>query len=344
MRRHDVFHQLHQVHCFPGYRAVGLFAVVVQQLFNQLLQVAAAAVEDLDDLLLLRRQRSGDPVGQQLGAFTHTGQRGFKLMRQMAKKLMPLRLQPCQALAEPDDALAHRAQLARASKQCRVVQRLPCAQLIDHSFDTFHRADDHAGEKQHQRQAQQKQHQRLPAEKLAALGNLLLQLLAAGIDHRPGRLDHVAVITGENFQSGGCLGVRAAVVTLQLRQIADILAQRLPELFVRQHAGVRVQHLAVALPLVLIDARQRRIVQHAVLAIAALHLQCGIDHRLAASGVDQGGTVNMRRLGAEGVQALPGLPGQHQQWQQDQHKRERHQLTQRTGEKRESLQGCCLNH
>ena len=168
--------------------------------------------------------------------------------------------------------------------------------------------------------------------------------MATRIDDRPGRLHHIAVITGENFQSGGCLGIGSAIFTLQLRQIADILTQRLPELLVRQHAGVGVQHLAVALPLVLIDARQRRIVQHAVLAIAALHLQCGIDHRLAASGVDQGGTVNMRRLGAEGVQALPGLPGQHQQWQQDQHKRERHQLTQRTGEKRESLQGCCLNH
>lgn len=128
--------------------------------------------------------------------------------------------------------------------------------------------------------AQQKQHQRLPAKKLAAFGYLLLQLLATRIDDRPGRLHHIAVITGENFQSGGCPGIGSAIFTLQLRQIADILTQRLPELLIRQHAGVGVQHLAVALPLVLIDARQRRIVQHAVLAIAALHLQCGIDHRL----------------------------------------------------------------
>ena len=179
VRRHDVFHQVHQVHRFASHRAVGLFSVVVQQLFNQLLQVTTTAVEDLDDLVLLRGQWPGDPVGQQLGTFTHTGQRGFQLMRQMTKKLMPLRLQPRQALAEPDDALAHRAQLARAGKQCGVVQRLPCPQLIDHSFYAFHRTDNHAGEEQHQRQAQQKQHQRLPAEKLAAFGNLLLQLLAA---------------------------------------------------------------------------------------------------------------------------------------------------------------------
>ncbi len=105
-----------------------------------------------------------------------------------------------------------------------------------------------------------------------------------------------------------------------------------------------IQHLAVALSLILIHPRQRRIVQHAVLAIAALHLQRGIDHRLAASGIDQRSAVNMRRLGAKGIQALPGLPRQHQQRQQDQHKGERHQLTQRTGKKRESLQGCCLNH
>ena len=146
VRRHDVFHQVHQVHRFASHRAVGLFSVIVQQLFNQLLQVTATAVEDLDNLLLLRGQGPRDPVGQQLGTFTHTGQRGFQLMRQMAKKLMPLRLQPRQALAEPDDALAHRSQLARAGKQCGVVQRLSCPQLIDHSFDAFHRADNHAGE------------------------------------------------------------------------------------------------------------------------------------------------------------------------------------------------------
>jgi hypothetical protein len=49
-------------------------------------------------------------------------------------------------------------------------------QLIDHSFDAFHRPII-MRVKQHQRQAQQKQHQRLPAEKLAAFG-YLLQLLA----------------------------------------------------------------------------------------------------------------------------------------------------------------------
>jgi hypothetical protein len=53
--RHDVIHQLCKVHDFTRDRAIGLFAVVVQQLFNQLLQVAAAVIEDLDDLLLLRR-------------------------------------------------------------------------------------------------------------------------------------------------------------------------------------------------------------------------------------------------------------------------------------------------
>ncbi len=44
------------VHRFASHRAVGLFSVIVQQLFNQLLQVTATAVEDLDDLLLLRGQ------------------------------------------------------------------------------------------------------------------------------------------------------------------------------------------------------------------------------------------------------------------------------------------------
>ena len=58
-------------------------------------------------------------------------------------------------------------------------------------------------------------------------------LLAAGIDDCPGRLHHIAVIAGENFQSGGRLGIGAAIFTLQLRQIADVLTQRLPEFLVR---------------------------------------------------------------------------------------------------------------
>ena len=91
-----------------------------------------------------------------------------------------------------------------------------------------------------------KQHQRLPAKKLAAFGYLLPQLLAHENRRPPGRLHHIAAITGENFQSGGCLGIGSAIFTPQLRQIADILTQRLPS-FVRQHAGVGVQHLAVAL-------------------------------------------------------------------------------------------------
>ena len=80
-----------------------------------------------------------------------------------------------------------------------------------------------------------------------------------------------------------------------------------------------IKHFAVALALILVDPRQRRIVQHAVLAVATFHLQRCVNHRFAAAGVYKGSTVDMRRLRAQRVEALPRLPCQHQQRQQDQH-------------------------
>ena len=114
---------------------------------------------------------------------------------------MALGFQPGKAFAQPDNAFTDGAQLARAGKQRGIVQRFPLAQSVDHSFNALYRADNHAGEQQHQRQAEQEQHQRLPAEELAALGDFLLQLLSTRIDHRPGCLDHVAIGGSKRFQA-----------------------------------------------------------------------------------------------------------------------------------------------
>ncbi|MNZ69140.1 hypothetical protein D3C78_874320 [compost metagenome] len=76
---------------------------------------------------------------------------------------------------------------------------------------------------------------------------------------------------------------------------------------------MRVQHFAVAFALILIDLFQRTVVQHAVLAIAALHFQRGVGHRFAASGINERRAVSLRGLGAERIKALPRLPCQHQQ-------------------------------
>lgn len=74
-----------------------------------------------------------------------------------------------------------------------------------------------------------------------------------------------------------------------------------------------VQHFTVAFALALIHLCQRRIVKHAILTIAALHLQGGIGHRLTATRIDKGSTVSLRRLGAKRVQTLPRLPCEDQQ-------------------------------
>ena len=74
-----------------------------------------------------------------------------------------------------------------------------------------------------------------------------------------------------------------------------------------------IQHFTVAFALTLIHLRQRRIVKHAILTIAPLHLQRGVGHRLATASVDKRRTVRQRRLGAERIQALPCLPGEDQQ-------------------------------
>ena len=71
-----------------------------------------------------------------------------------------------------------------------------------------------------------------------------------------------------------------------------------------------VKHFAVALALILIDPRQRRIVQHAVpppVATLPIFQRRGVTSTaLAAAGVDKGGyAINMRRRALEYVKALP---------------------------------------
>jgi len=90
---------------------------------------------------------------------------------------------------------------------------------------------------------------------------------------------------------------------------------------------VGIEHFAVTLALALINLRKRRVVQHAVLTIAALHLQCRVGHRFTAPGINKRSAVNQRRLIAKCIQALPGLPCQHQQGQQNQQKCQHYQLS-----------------
>ena len=192
--------------------------------------------------------------------------------------------------------MTDRAQLARAFKNDRIPERFTLPQAVNHPLDPLHGADDHAGKEQHQPQADEEQHQRLPAEELAALGNLLLELLTTGKYNRTGGLNHLRIGVREGFKSGGGGGIRTAVFALELRQIVQILTQRLIEFVIWQHPGVGVQHFAVAFTLVLIDPLQRAIVQHAVLAIATLHLKRGVGHRLATASINKRGAVSQGRL------------------------------------------------
>ena len=91
----------------------------------------------------------------------------------MAREPMTLRFQPRQAFRKPDDTLTDRAQLAGLLKT--TVSREICPpQAVNHPLDPLYGADNHAGKEQYQPKADEEQHQRLPAEELAALGNLLL--------------------------------------------------------------------------------------------------------------------------------------------------------------------------
>ncbi|MNH38497.1 hypothetical protein D3C79_995380 [compost metagenome] len=93
-----------------------------------------------------------------------------------------------------------------------------------------------------------------------------------------------------------------------------------------------VQHLRILFTLILVQPLQGGIHQHAILTIAALHLQRHAGHRLAAPCIHQRGAVDVRGLRAEMIQALISLISQHQQRQQHQQKRHQDQLTQRAGE------------
>ena len=80
MRGNDGLRQFGNIHFLPLDRAIGQFAVIVEKLFDQLLQIAAAVIKDLNDFLLFRRQRPRYPVRQQLRTFTHAGERCFQFM------------------------------------------------------------------------------------------------------------------------------------------------------------------------------------------------------------------------------------------------------------------------
>ena len=54
MSGNHIFHQFSQIYRLARDRSIGLFTVVVQQLLNQRLQIAAAAVENGDHLFLFR--------------------------------------------------------------------------------------------------------------------------------------------------------------------------------------------------------------------------------------------------------------------------------------------------
>lgn len=70
-----------------------------------------------------------------------------------------------------------------------------------------------------------------------------------------------------------------------------------------------IQHFAVAFTLVLIDPLQRTVVQHAVLAIATLHLQRGVGHCLATAGINKRGAVSQGRTGiTHSGFAMPATP------------------------------------
>ncbi|MNH15900.1 hypothetical protein D3C79_755250 [compost metagenome] len=115
-------------------------------MFNQLLQVTAAAVENGYHLFLIGGQRTGYFVCQQLGTLTHAGQRRLQLMRDMAQELMALRLQPRQTFTQPNNALSQRTQFTRPFERVGTAQRPTFPQAVDHSLYRFYRADNHPGE------------------------------------------------------------------------------------------------------------------------------------------------------------------------------------------------------
>ena len=103
-------HHIHyrcNLHIFQYHCPVRQLTVVVQQLLNQLLQIPAAVIEDLDNLFLLRGQRASHFVRQQLGTFSHAGERRFEFMGNVTEEMMTLRFQPRQTFGKPDDPLTH---------------------------------------------------------------------------------------------------------------------------------------------------------------------------------------------------------------------------------------------
>lgn len=116
-------------------------------------------------------------------------------------------------------------------------------------------------------------------------------LLPARENHGTRGLHHLGIGTGKGFQTRGSGGIRPAVTALQLRQIVQILMQRLIQLIVWQYAGVGVEHFAVAFALALVHHGKGWIVKHAILAVAALHLQRYVGHSLAAARIDKRRTV-----------------------------------------------------
>ncbi|CSF23082.1 Uncharacterised protein [Shigella sonnei] len=148
---------------------------------------------------------------------------------------------------------------------------------------------------------------------MPTFGDFTLKLLPTREHHCARGLHHFGIGTGKGFKTRGGGSIGTTVVTLKLGQIVQILTQCLVKFIVWQYACVGIEHFAVTLALALINLRKRRVVQHAILTVATLHLQRRVGHRFTTPGINKRSAVNQRRLIAKRIQALPGLPCQHQQ-------------------------------
>src|SRR5882762_767723 len=167
-----------------------LRSMVVQQVFDQLLQLHAFLPEDFYDFALSRRKRPGSPLDQQLGSFTKRRQRRFQLVRDVPQEQALLLFEFDQPLTQPIEPAAQVFQVRRPADSY-VAFELTRAEAPDRLVELADRSRDEEGDPGRKKYTERYRRRELqPEDALRALARASHGLHLA-IDQGVARVEHV---------------------------------------------------------------------------------------------------------------------------------------------------------
>ena len=256
-------------------RLDGARLMVVEQVFDQLLEVQCVLAHDADDFLLLRRKLATDAIAQQLRAFAHRSERRLELVGNVAEKLRLLCLELLQTRAQPFQALADVAQVLW-SVHFDGMREVRGPHATDRQIELTNGPGDQDGEQNRQRERDRCSGERQVDPGPASFRRGLLQALDLALGERAACSKHCLRTFGKCGVTlrERCSRARGALRRLQLRiqsalAIGEFLELRELRAIERQLLQL-LSRLTKVLPQPRVILHELRIIEDQVLAYNAL--------------------------------------------------------------------------